>query len=303
VNKIPVWKTVSFAYSFTFGHLATIIGLIWIPMLAITVGTFFVMKPYYETIAAAGAGGLAGAGSMLFYVFAIQIAGLLIFAIVAVAITREALGLRKPGHVFAHFALGPAEFRVFGAFLILIGLWLGFVLAYLLAVGVVSGIIAFAMRATGGNALTATAIGGLVALVGFCAVIYAMVRLSYLVVPVTVAEGYVGVIRGWTLTQGNFWRIFAISLLAVLPIFCVIMGIEVAILGPDAFIPPLDALKDPAKEAEFAARQARTMLEHMPVVMGLSFLVSPILNGLIFAPGAIAYRALVPPGSQPVASD
>ena len=128
-----------------------------------------------------------------------------------------------------------------------------------------------------------------------------MVRLSFLVVPATVAEGRVGIIRSWVLTGGNFWRIFLIALCTLLPIMCLLIAIQVVIVGPDALVPPLDALKNPAKQALFAAKQSRAMLEHLPLVMALSFLASPILNGLVFAPSAVAYRALVPPGSEPVA--
>lgn len=301
MNKIPVWKTIAYAYSFTFAHLGTIVGLIWIPMVISSVGTFFVMRPYYEASLAAAANGTAMAGGpMMVYLFAFEAIALLILAMIGVAITREALGLRKPGPVFAHFSLGASEFRVFGAFLILMGLYLGFVLAYFLAVVVVGGIAGVLMKTLGSGASAGGAVvAAAIAVAGFGALIYAMVRLTFLVVPATVAEGKVGIIRSWQLTSGSFWRIMLIGLFTLLPIVIVVAVLQVVIVGADVFIPTMETLRNPAKEAEFIAHQSRAMLDHMPMIMGLSFLAAPILNGLIFAPSAIAYRALVPPGTEP----
>ena len=40
MNKLPVGKTISDAYGFTFSHLGTIIGLIWFPMVVSTLLNF-----------------------------------------------------------------------------------------------------------------------------------------------------------------------------------------------------------------------------------------------------------------------
>jgi hypothetical protein len=42
MKKIPVTQTIQAAYRFVFTHLGAIIGLIWLPMLLVTVLGFFV---------------------------------------------------------------------------------------------------------------------------------------------------------------------------------------------------------------------------------------------------------------------
>ena len=40
MNKLPIGQTVRFAYGFTLHELGTIIGLIWVPMVALAVVNF-----------------------------------------------------------------------------------------------------------------------------------------------------------------------------------------------------------------------------------------------------------------------
>ena len=47
MKKIPVLDSIRYAYAFTFGHLGTIIGLIWVPMVILAVAGYFVMSYYY----------------------------------------------------------------------------------------------------------------------------------------------------------------------------------------------------------------------------------------------------------------
>ena len=53
MKKIPVLETIKAAYGFVFTHLGAIIGLIWLPMVLVTVPGFFVEQRYFD--AAAGA--------------------------------------------------------------------------------------------------------------------------------------------------------------------------------------------------------------------------------------------------------
>ena len=44
MRKIPVLRTIAEGYAFTFGHLGTIIGLIWLPMVIVAIAGYFVMS-------------------------------------------------------------------------------------------------------------------------------------------------------------------------------------------------------------------------------------------------------------------
>ncbi len=53
MQKIPVTRTIQAAYRFVFTHLGAIIGLIWLPMVLVTVTGSFVEQHYYDAAAEA----------------------------------------------------------------------------------------------------------------------------------------------------------------------------------------------------------------------------------------------------------
>ena len=112
-------------------------------------------------------------------------------------------------------------------------------------------------------------------------------------VPAAVAEGGLGIEQSWKLTKGSFWRILAIALATIIPLTLVALVAEIVILGPGFLtLPSAAALKDTAALARLQAAQMRQMSAHLPMLMGLYFLLAPLSNGLMFAPAAFAYRAL-----------
>lgn len=284
MNKIDVWKTVRFAYAFTFGDIGTIIGLIWLPTLLIAVLRFL---PYaLGTQAADQDPATAAAGALANLAF--FAAGLVLYAINAVAVMRQALGLRQGGAT-VHFSLGWPEWRVMGANL-LCALVLGAILlAYLLGIAFVISL---------GKAMTAPVAIGLLMFVtgGACFLAYVSLRLAFLVIPVVVAEDAVDLARGWTLTAGNFWRILAVMLAISLPLLAIQVAATIAIGGPD-LLAPLPAGQD-AMTAAFKLRMA-SLDKHMPELIGLFLILAPFNFGLTLGAEAAAYRAIVPsPGRR-----
>ena len=66
MNKIPVLQTIKESYRFTFGGLGTVIGLIWLPIIIMTVGGYFAMVPYISGMAGAlESGDMSQAGPWL----------------------------------------------------------------------------------------------------------------------------------------------------------------------------------------------------------------------------------------------
>ena len=291
MNKIPVGQTIRFAYAFTFGEIGTVIGLIWIPTLIQTVADFFILGTYYPVLADAFDAGAAPSGPAALLPLLLVVVSMLTMAMVGVAITQQVLGLRA-GPVFAHIAFGSAELKVFGGYFFLYGLAILFLFVFVLAVSLVSAGSLAAVNFMGGGA-PAFAVGLVVlSLVGLAAAIFVMTRLSYLLVPTILDGADFGVLRSWQLTRGNFWRIFIVGLATLLPLFIVIDVVGAIFLGP----PPVAAQSATPATVEallhsFAA-ELRSTLPHLPVLMGVGLVMSPLTYGLLFAPAAFAYRVL-----------
>src|ERR1700761_6772892 len=115
MKKIPVTQTIKAAYAFVFAHLGAIIGLIWIPMVLVTVLGFFVEQRYYAAAAdALASDNYARLGPSAISLFCYFVAAILLYAVMLVPVTQLALGQRKDGAI-AHFALGTPERRMFRA--------------------------------------------------------------------------------------------------------------------------------------------------------------------------------------------
>jgi hypothetical protein len=290
--KIPVGQTIRFAYAFTFEQIGTIIGLIWIPTVINAVGSFFVFGAYNTAMVQAGSSGnpaVAGPqfAMMLVYFFV----AFFLVAMMAVAVTQQALGLRK-GPALAHFSLGSAELRVFGGFFGLYIFFFLFVVVFALIVAAAGIVVGATVK---GNAAAASVIGaggGLLGMAAFAALIYMFVRLSFLFIPSAVSEGEFGLTRSWHLTMGNFWRILAVGLAVLMPLILIQGVAEYFILGPAYFTSIADSLRDTANVSRYSAVQAQIVEARMPFLLGMGLLIAPILQGLLFAPAAFAYRIL-----------
>ncbi len=302
--KVPVGKTIAFSYGFTFGNIGTIIGQIWLPMLLLTLGGFFVISPYYESFSQAVAQDNTAlveqaAVTLLLY----SLVALIFYAMIYVSLTRQALGLAQ-GSSFFHFSLGAAEWRMYGAILALALAMIVITLLIVLSAALLGSVMTAVLGAAGmapelaSMAKGATpkvvspavaAVGAAISSVIICATVYVFVRLYFVLAPVTVAEEQISLGRGWQLTAKNFWRIFLVLLATAGPVFLLVMVAEAMIVGPDAMMSGTDT--------GFAATAARMekMRPHLPMLYGLSFILSPFLFGLLLGASAFAYRALVPP--------
>ncbi len=237
MNTIPVGKTIAFAYQFTLENLGAIIGLIWLPTVAITVGGFFADTTYSATVnTAVQEGRSAAAGQAAISLLAWYLLSILLSAMAATAVTRQALGLRK-GPAFISFSLGLPEFRVFGAMLSLIAVLLLLLLPYLFTVSSM----AVAAQGGGASAPVLAFVAMVLALAGAGGILFVLVRLSFLMLPATVAENAAGLARSWALTRGNFWRIVGVGACTLGPVLLIIGLGEYFILGPDFFFMGMNA--------------------------------------------------------------
>lgn len=309
MKKIPIGSTIASAYNFTFGSVGTVIGLIWVPLVAYTLGRFFVVDYYAAHLTQSGDPSAGGQAALILFGF--WFVSLFFTAIIGVSLTRQAMAPRA-GSIIAHFAIGPAEFNYFlslmAVFFVMLAVYIAAIIANLILVGV-GGAIAPALGAIntlGAKVLLFAAVAAIVIL-DIAVLLYVGVRLAFLVAPVTVAEGKIDLIRAWQLTRGNFWRMFVVLAVTFGPIFVVGQLAFTAIVGPGYIVALATAVLTIVEAAMTGAQLPAQALQHVPDItakapylLGLSFLLAPFTYGLTFAAPAFAYRALV--GTQPPAS-
>ena len=287
MNRIPVGQTIRFAYAFTFGEVGTVIGLVWIPLVINAVAEFLIEHSFAGAPPADSTSLPPGFGYFALY----SILAVLLVAMIATAITRQAMGLRQ-GPALAHVSLGTAELHVFGGIAGLYLLFFIFAMGATLAVVLVGGLASTLAPSKAIGEMIGAAAGSLTALAGLGAVFYAMVRLGFLFVPAATDGGGFGLSRSWELTRGNFWRIVAVCAATSLPVSLVVLAINLTILGPDYIASVAGMVQDQGHLAKYAAEQSRITSAKLPMLLGVSLILAPISYGLLFAPAAFAYRAL-----------
>ena len=229
----------------------------------------------------------------------LYIVGFIFMFMQVVGIARIALGLRR-GPSWFYFSLDRPMWRLTGSILLLmlaviVG-WIAILLGGLL-LGFLLGLIAKLANSSLVSGLIALLVGvGAIAL--WCGYIYSVVRLSFLLTPVVVAEpeGF-ALERSWSLGRGNFWRIFVVLLAVFLP-FLLLEGIFV-------FGFMLHGVSFPAPHAspeQIAAYQAAINAQAMAMMavvyrywyiaypVGIVFVV--LFYGLAVGAPCFAYRRL-----------
>ena len=303
MEKIPVWRTIGSAYGFAFGNLATIIGLIWLPMTILLVVGYFAISHYFDGVLTAIAHGnryAAYAGAGYFYLY--RIVTLFFEATIAVSVMRYALGERdRPSIV--HFATGLAEVRVFAALVAYTLILTTIEIAGFVALRLAGAAIVYGTKIVGpvdGIAAGTIAVWTVDALLVsfFAGVVFVSIRLSFFLVVLTIVEKRVDLIRAWELTRGNFWRAVLITLCIGLPTWLVYVGLQFAFVGFAAIGEATGAFS-PMTEQTVGQVQAvtarmRFVLAWLPYLYVAWFLVRPLMLGLSSGAAAAAYRALVP---------
>ena len=189
MSKIPVGATIAHAYSFTIKNFLNILGAMWLPVAAW-------IALFVAVIAAGmnmGADPLNPASMvpMIPIVIIAYVLGILCSLMPAIAMMEKALGLRD-GPIFFYFSLGKPVWRLLGGILLFILVLIGTAITVAIVAGVIGGIAGIAVFSGGES--RATGLGIAVLLIPilmiaiYCFFIYAMVRLTFLLVPVTVAE-------------------------------------------------------------------------------------------------------------------
>jgi hypothetical protein len=278
MTKIPVAETIRFAYEFAFGQIGAIIGLVWLPLIVVA---FLQFLPYAlgTVTSAAGSNAAEAAGATLINL-AFSTTALVLYGMNFVSVTRQALGLRQ-GAATVHFSLGWPEWRMFIG-IVVCGLILTAAMGLYLILG------SLILPAGSGNALLSVA-AAVYAIGGFCALVWFVLRLAFVLAPVIVVEERVDLVRAFLLMRGNVWRALAISLAVTVPVL-IIQCVAVGVIAGPGFFAPL-----PADTAAALAQRFRELDQHAPALIGLALLLSPFQLGLTLGASSSAYRTLVPP--------
>ena len=286
-KTVPVLPIIKSAYGFVLAHLGSIIGLIWLPMVLITVAAFFIEQRYLDAAAnVLVSGDATGLGPVTLGMLCFFIAWLLFNAMMYVPVVQLALGKRQGGTLL-HFAFGPAEWRMFRAIASLVG--------FLLLPAMIIGLLVDSLLVLGGrsHAVPAFAMPAveLAVVLAYLGIAYVGLRFLFLLPAVAVQEEGPVLPRCWKLSAGNFWRILAILLGTVGPVAVLAALAQLVLEGSQAFLPGT------GNSTVLAAAQLHSMSLNMPLTQGIGFLFAPLLLGLAAGASAAAYIALQDTGS------
>jgi hypothetical protein len=295
--KIPVGATIAAAYRFAFTDFLKILGVVWIPWTITSVGGFFLLPRLIKIFAAMGKLDFAAALNQSWILVPWLLFGIFLYS-VQIAATIE-LALQSPRKQLWHrFSVGKPVWRLIGAALLVLLVFIGSWIASILA-GVVVGLI-LSLLVTVAKVymkIILTVGFGLIAALAYAGILYVTVRLAFLLPPVVVAEEKISLRRAASLGRGNFWRLLGIFLAIFLP-FWLLQRILLYALLPQGM---LLATPPGASAAEKAAVMANVMtwatqllgevIDYWYIVYPLGLIWSVLYLGLIFGAQAFAYRA------------
>jgi len=338
-NKIPVWTTVVESYRFAFLNFVNNLGATWMPLVAMMAAGYFLTPKYLAAtqnampLQAVGAGGSGDAAANIAlqnnlrtmletapYVTAMWVLNFVCIASISVGIVREALQLRS-GQAYLQSPVGPPVWRLMANWLLLLVAFFALYIVVLIAIvilAVVAAVVIGVGASQGGATVTASqgsvvgsvwlTIVAVVCLVGLGgAITYVVVRFTFLITPVVVAEERIALFRSWEITRGNFWRLMTIGLGVWLPSFLAGFAYLNVVMGPD-WIPPLHFPINPQDMVTWS--QHATVLSQRAiessrrlwfVIYPAGLLFSVVSYGLSNGAMAFCYRAVVAtkPGRAP----
>jgi hypothetical protein len=292
--KIPFEQTITGAYRFGFANILSIIGIGWLPFVlfaAVAAAVVVNLVPLFSGLIVEGTKDQidtarlgAVIGSAAGGVLLIVVTGFVAQAMVYVGLMRKALG-QHPGPVFVFFSLGAQVWQLIGSYLLLLLLAWGIIAAAGGGIAIVSVLLGqYAPAAR--DAVTVVLV-----IAAYLAGIYAIIRASFFIPAVVVAENHIGLRRAWHLGKGNFWRIIGITIAMTLPlgivVSTVVQVLTVALGGPPMMFDGSKAT--PAELHAFGVKMMTVFMKVGPYLAGVEVLYMILLSGLLAGATASAY--------------
>ena len=305
MQKIPVGATIAHAYRFAFRDFFKILGVMWLPLAIMWLPGLLMQKRMMALSAQLNTRPFTGIGGMIWFLVPFYVVAMILLFMQVIGIAKLALGARS-GPSWFYFSLDRPVWRLAGSFVLLV---VAFILGWL-AVLLGDFLIGFLLRSLTGHidnkAVTATlGILAIIAMIApWCAFFYSAVRLSFLLTPVVAAqEPGSALARGWTLGLGNFWRMFAILLVILVPYLVLEFILLFTVMFKGITFPPphASAAQATAFQVAMNSRAQELMLavyHYWYVCYPLAIAVVVLFYGMTVGAQCFAYRALVPAGSE-----
>jgi hypothetical protein len=314
MGKVPIGRTIGEAFDFALGRYLAILGVIWLPLVLLVAAQYFVLFPYFVRLfefvqfavqhAKDHPAPPAELRMMQPYIYAVDVLAVVISAWMQVGIAKTVLDLRT-GPRFIYVPVDLAELRVIAGYVVFIAIFYGSFIALAIFAGIAAALVAALVSGGAVDFSTIPApwiFGGIAAFVFavLAAVIYIQVRLLFFLVPVTVAEKRFGLWHSWTLSRGNFWRIFMVGVGTLSPIlalefmliFAFYILVILTIVANVAVLHVHGAPHGPAAVAAFMAMLWKYALVYGAVILAILLPLLPVFYGLRCSPNVFAYRSL-----------
>ncbi len=309
MTKIPVGKTIAHAYGFAFRRLPAIAAVMWASWVLLMMAMFLSrgsMAAFSQASATRDFSLMQGQWGplLLFYI----VAFILVF-VQMTGLTRLALDLPMPSRYF-YFSLGRPVWRMIGAVMLTFLAIIALVVVYALAIFLLGILVRLGLNAhpSGAGKAIATLLTVCALLIAYCGFIFLAVRFFFLLGPIVVMEERISIARQWSLTQGNFWRIFLIMLVILLPVVAIELGGMLAIAGFPPLLPhgasPEELLAFRQAQQAWQLGYAVKAQQYWYLFYPVAALFTAVFYGLGCSAQAFAYRALSESkSSDPVALD
>ena len=311
MEKMPAGATIARAYGFLIRRFLGNLGLAWLPVAIYAAGAG-ALAPFFFARAARIAE--FGPGIALWReeieLLTLFVAGLAIIAVPAVALSRLALGLEKD-RFLAHFTFGAREARLFLAGLRLLLVFAAIAIAvgaaaYLLVWAVASfDIMPIPLYDNGLPSLTAiwespTLGMGVSAAetIAAAAMLYAGVRCGFFLPSLAACDEEVSLRRCWELSAGQFWRMLAVVLAIVIPVWALGIAGSYFALGAD-FGRFYGFAVAPDQIAQHLAGMAAIVAAHAAPLMAVKAAGLFLFSALFFPAFAGAYGAMTRSSARP----
>lgn len=292
--KISVGGTLAQAFHFLRGDILRLLSVTAAPMAIMWLPAFFLRDQLVALSTQVAAEDMSGLGQVWPMILGFYVMAFLLMAMMVIGIARLALGLDRN---WFYLSLGAPVWRLLGSLLLLVFVlvlgWLATILA-----GVIGGFVMGLLTALTGIGALSSLFAFLAVVTVFCGYVYCLVRLTFLLVPVIAAEEKsFALVRSWTLSHGNFWHMFAITLVILVPLIVFELVFVLGYLFKGVTFPtdPANLQEMEVFQAAINARSTEMMAafyDNWYISYPLTVLLVAIFYGATIAAQCFAYRQL-----------